>query len=307
VPADSVIDHNPKETENAAYHMYKYRYRMDEMLARVPQEILIPTFASLSATDLMKVRGVPLRFVGLSTEFVYVDEFEQSPEEFLMHDVNHSYRMMEEDEAYRAAHGQSKADLLAHQAAFIRFYLARIKPSADDDLKTRELKKIKKIIVFEVVHEEAKPFLPDVLLASIVKKEGGETRFEMPVIDKKTGYLDIVDVVDTEINSLSYVRNKLLCGFYDRVDKQNVHIVNPAYRKSTFIAEAAFDMVRELSAFLGRAVEVDAAYLLKRTCSAGPENIHGPLTVDDEDLARHSDGVAHLNPKRYRSNQADSP
>lgn len=41
----------------------------------------------------MKVRGTPIRFVGLSKDFTYVDEFEQSPEEFLMHDVNHSYRM----------------------------------------------------------------------------------------------------------------------------------------------------------------------------------------------------------------------
>jgi hypothetical protein len=302
LPTDRLIEHNPKEKENAAYHTYKYRYRMDELLSRIPDEIIIPTFATLSATDLMRARGVPLRFVGLSTDFIYVDEFEQSPEEFLLHDVNHSYRMMQEDQDHRAREGLSAAQLATLQTAFIGHYLAQIKLSPGDTEKTRELKKIKKIILFEVVHEEAKPFLPDVILASIVKKEGGETRFEMPVVDEKTGYLDIVDVVDTEINTLSYVRNKLQHGFYDRADKQSLHIVSPDYRKSAFIAEAAMEMVCELSAFLGKAVEVDYAYLLQRTCSAGPDNIHDTVLVDD-DLPANADGVRYLNPKRYLSNQ----
>ena len=302
VPTDHIIEHNPKETENAAYHMYKYRYRMDELLARVPDELILPTFVPLSATDLMKVRGVPLRLVGLSTEFLYVDEFEQSPEEFLMHDVNHSYRMMAEDETYAREKSIKMDELRARQKTFIEAYLAHIRPLPDDDEKTRELKKIKKIIVFEVVHEEAKPFLPDVLLSSIVRKEGGETRFELPVIDEKTGYMDIVDVVDTEINTLSYVRNKLQHGFYDRVDHQNGLIVGPAWRKSTFIAEAALDMVEELSAHLGKTVDVDYTWLLQRVCSVGPDNIHETPHIDEAMVGR-GEGAAFLNPKRYQSNQ----
>lgn len=108
-----------------------------------------------------------------------------------------------------ATEGPSKEDFLTEQNDFIQSYLKSIQLSSSDTEKSRELKKIKKIILFEIVHEDAKPFLPETLLSSIVKKEGGETKFEMPVIDEKTHYLDIVDVVDTEINTLSYVRNKL--------------------------------------------------------------------------------------------------
>lgn len=297
-----ILEHNPKEKENAAYHMYKYQYRMDELLSKIPDEIIIPTFANLSATDLMKVRGVPIRFVGLSKDFIYVDEFEQSPEEFLMHDINHSYRMMIEDEKYMEEHNLSREDFLIKQNTFIKEYLPTIKISINDSEKTKEIKKIKKIILFEIFHEDAKPFLPEVVLTALLRKEGGETKFEMPIIDEKTHYLDIVDVLDTEISTLSYVRNKLQCGFYDKVDKQNTQIVHPKYRKSAFIAEAAYDLIYELSILLNKKVNVDYEYILKRVCSAGPNNIYPPAQ-EDENLKKYSDGVQYLNPKRYKSNQ----
>jgi hypothetical protein len=299
---NEIIEHNPREKANAAYHMYKYKYRMDELLSKVPDEIIIPTFANLSATDLMKVRGVPIRFVGLSKDFIYVDEFEQSPEEFLMHDMNHSYRMSEEDEKYMEVNGLSKEQFLINQNNFIKNYLPTIKISEHDNEKTKEIKKIKKIILFEVVHEDAKPFLPEVVLSALLRKEGGETKFEVPTIDEKTHYMDIVDTLDTEISTLSYVRNKLQCGFYDKVDKQNTQIVNPQYRKSDFIAEAAFDMAHEMAILLNKKVDIDYEYLLKRVCSVGPNNIYD-AAQEDENLKKYSDGAEYLNPKRYQSNQ----
>jgi hypothetical protein len=297
-----IIEHNPKEKANASYHMYKYQYRMNELLSKIPDEIIIPTFTNTSATDLMKVRGVPIRFVGLATDFLYVDEFEQSPEEFLMHDGNHSYRMMIEDEKYMAENNLSREELTARQNAFIQDYLPRIKISQDDSEIEKELKKIKKIILFEVCHEDAKPLLPEVVLSALLRKEGGETRFELPIIDEKTHYLDIVDVLDTEISTLSYVRNKLQCGFYDKVDKQNTHIVSPQYRKSDFIAQAAMDMIHELAIMLDKKVDVDYEYILKRVCSVGPNNIYD-ASIEDENLKKYSDGAQFLNPKRYTSNQ----
>lgn len=299
---NEIIEHNPREKANAAYHMYKYEYRMNELLSKVPDEIVIPTFANLSATDLMKVRGVPIRFVGLSKDFIYVDEFEQSPEEFLMHDINHSYRMSEEDDNYMEKHKLSREEFLIRQNKFITDYLPTIKISEHDSEISKEIKKIKKIILFEIFHEDAKPFLPEIVLSALVRKEGGETKFELPVIDEKTQYMDIVDVLDTEISTLSYVRNKLQCGFYDKVDKQNSQIVNPEYRKSSFIAQAAFDMLHELSIILNKEVTVDYEYILKRVCSVGPNNIYEPV-VDDEILKQYSDGAEFLNPKRYQSNE----
>lgn len=298
INSDEIIEHNPKEKKNAAYHMYKYEYRMNELLSKIPDEIIIPTFANLSATELMKVRGVPIRFVGLSKDFIYVDEFEQSPEEFLMHDLNHSYRMSDEDYKYMDNNNLSRTEFIQKQNSFVQQYLSTIKISESDNEKTREIKKLKKIILFEICHEDAKPLLPDIIIEAIMRKEGGETKFELPTVDPKTHYMDIVDVLDTEISTLSYVRNKLQCGFYDKVDNQNNYIVKPEYRKSEFIAQAAYEILHEMSIILNQKIDIDYNYLLKRTCSVGPNNIYNPVQID-ENVQKLNDGASFLNPKRY--------
>lgn len=78
--------------------------------------------------------------------------------------------------------------------------------------------------------------------------------------------------------------------------------MNPFYRKSNFIAEAAFEMIIDLSKILSRPVEVDYEYVLKRVCSAGPDNIYEAVQ-EDENVEKYGDGVHSLNPKRYQSNQ----
>ena len=131
-------------------------------------------------------------------------------------------------------------------------------------------------------------------------------RFELPRIDQETGYMDVVDTLDTGISTLSYVRNKLQHGFYDQVDSQLPQIVSPKYRKSEYIAKAAYQMLRELNADASSVADLDIdglptyEWLLRRVCSVGPDNIHNPNEVDDI-LNQYSDGVDKLNPKRYQA------
>lgn len=305
MPKDRIVEHDPSTTPYAAYHMYRYKYRFDEMMAMLPEEIVIPTFESLSATDLMKVRGVPIRFVGISNDFLYVDEFEQSPEEFFMHDCNHSWRMIMEDRNAEKKYGKTKDQLLTESNAFISDYLEKIKIRKTDTEEDRELKKLKKIILFEIVHEDARPFLKEVVCKYIQSKEGGAVPFEVPRVDKNTGYMDIVDTLDTGISTLSYVRNKLQHGFYDHIDAQLPQIVDPKYRSAEWIAKAAYAMLVELGATPEPGAEPDAQghvsyeWLLKRTSSVGPDNIHGEDVVDPA-VERYGDGARRVNPKRYQ-------
>ncbi len=305
VPKDKIIEHDPRNTAYASYHMYRYKYRLDQLLNMVPEEIVIPTFESLSATDLMRVRGVPIRFIGLSREFLYVDEFEQSPEEFFMHDANHSWRMIMEDRAAEEKYGKSKEQLIEESNAFIEQYLRKIKIQKTDTEEEREIKKLKKIILFEIVHEDARPFLKEVICKYIQVKEGGPVPFEVPHIDPKTGYMDVVDTLDTGISTLSYVRNKLQHGFYDHIDAQLPQIVGPKYRTAEWIARAAHDMLQELNAPPVAEAELDKQglvsyeWLLKRTCAVGPDNIHG-TEAQDPAIDTYGDGAERLNPKRYK-------
>lgn len=306
IPTNAIVEHNPESTPNASYHMYRYKYRLDQLMNMIPHEIIIPTFEPLSATDLMRVRGVPIRFVGISSDFLYVDEFEQSPEEFFMHDCNHSWRMIMEDNNCEQKYGKTKEQLIEESNAFIQEYLGHIKIRTTDTEDQREMKKLKKIILFEIVHEDARPFLREVIGKYIQVQEGGAVPFEVPRIDPRTGYMDVVDTIDTGISTLSYVRNKLQHGFYDHIDAQLPQIVGPRYRTAEWIARAAQEMLTELGATPSSQAELDPEgrvsyeWLLKRTCAVGPDNVHG---VNDTDpaIAEYGDGAEKLNEKRYQA------
>ena len=306
MPKDQIVEHNPASTPHASYHMYRYKYRFDQLMNKVPDEIIIPTYEPLSATDLLRVRGVPIRFIGLSNDFLYVDEFEQSPEEFFMHDANHSWSMAMEDEDAEKKYGRTKEQLIQESNAFIKEYLGHIKIRTTDTEEQREMKKLKKIILFEIVHEDARPFLKDVITQYIQVKEGTPVPFEVPRIDPKTGYMDVVDTLDTGISTLSYVRNKLQHGFYDQVDAQLPQIVGPKYRTAEWITRAAYEMLAELDAVPveGTQLDVDGRvsyeWLLRRTCAVGPDNIHATESVDPA-VIEYGDGADSVNQKRYQA------
>ncbi|MFZ1301840.1 MAG: hypothetical protein WAQ27_04695 [Candidatus Microsaccharimonas sp.] len=305
LPSDQIIEHDPSKVPFASYHMYRYKYRYDQMVNMIPHEIIIPTYEPLSATDLLHVRGVPIRFVGISRDFLYVDEFEQSPEEFFMHDCNHSWRMIMEDKD-AVKEGQSRQDFIQESNAFIDEYLAKIKVQPTDTEEEKELKKLKKIILFEVVHEDARPFTKEIISQYVQLKEGQPVSFEVPRIDPKTHYMDVVDTIYTGISTLSYVRNKLQHGFYDDIDAQISQIVDPKYRTARWITQAAYDMLVELQAKSGPEAALDEKgnisyeWLLQRTCAAGPDNIHGIDEIDPA-VQDYGDGTEKLNPKRYQA------
>ena len=306
IKKDSIHEHNPATLPASSYHMYRYKYRMDDLLSLIPKEIIIPTFESFTATDLMLVRCVPIRFVGLATDFLYVDEFEQSPEEFLMHDINHNWRMINEDKATIKKLGITQEELMLETYEFSKLALANLKFKATDTTEQIELKKIKLIILFEIVHEDARPFLKSIINEYIQLKEGGQVPFEVPRIDPVTNYMDMVDTLDTGISTLSYVRNKLQYGFYDQVDNQSSELVEPSYRTAENIALAAYQLLIEYDATANPVANLDEdgnvsyEWLLKRVCAVGPDNIHNTEFIDPAVLI-HGDGADKLNPKRYQS------
>lgn len=298
------IQHNPKDIDNALYHTYRYEYRYNEMMWMIPDEIIIPTFEYLWATDIMKIRWVPLRFVWLSEDFIYVDEFLQSPKEFFMHDVNHSYRMAMEDIQFSKKLWLSREQLYNQSNKFLTSYLQSIKVKSTDSKEEKEIKKLKKIILFEIIHEDARPCLPEVVCEYLQQIEWNSVPFEVPTI-KEDGYRDVTDLMDTWISTLSYVRNKLQHGFYDEVDSQIPQIVDPEYRYAKWIAKAAYDMLVELKAKpvpnseLDEKWNVSIEWLLYRVCAVWPDNIHN-AKYEDPDMKKYWDWAKLLNPKRYQ-------
>jgi hypothetical protein len=86
------------EKNFSTHFQKKYWHHCNDLISKIPDIILIPTPENISATDLMRIRTMPLYFIGISQDPIYVDEFWQSPLEFLIHDLNHAWKMRMADE-----------------------------------------------------------------------------------------------------------------------------------------------------------------------------------------------------------------
>ena len=91
------------------YHKYRYE-RYVEYCISLGGLFIIPTFAYIGATDLLKLRAFPLFPVGLNIKLEFVDEFFQSPTEFFIHDINHTRRMYESNISDMEKNGVDKTD-----------------------------------------------------------------------------------------------------------------------------------------------------------------------------------------------------
>jgi len=296
--SDKFIEQNPGKMQYAYFFRTKYKNHLDGLLASFPEEIIIPTYEHIGATDLMKVRAIPLRFVGLSNEFLYVDEFWQSPVEFLLHDGDHSMRMAMEDSSYCDEYNISREELIKSSSIFSKKYLDSIKIQKTDTEEEKEIKKLKKIICFEVTHEDSKPFMQDVITHALQTEEWADIHREGIQVDTATGFYSRGHSVETQwwVSPLSFVLHKLQHWFFDQVDNQISQIVSPKYRTAEYIAHAAYEMLRDLDTTPLEGVpldvngNIDYEWILKRTCSKSPIAVHH-TEFRDAAIATYGDGT----------------
>ncbi|WP_139220141.1 hypothetical protein [Collimonas sp. OK412] len=281
------------EKDLSTHFQKKYWYRYEELMRRLPEVIIIPTFDNISATDLMKIRGTPIYFVGVSTEPVYVDEFWQSPLEFLIHDLNHAWKMMDMDDRFLQIQPKlSRDELMNESNKFIREYFPRIAIRKTDTEQQKEMKKLKKILLFEVGHEDARPLLPNIVTEALLEDEGYEFPDHVVRYDEGANQAYLEKRTIPGITALSYVRHKLQHGFFDQTDSQNIQIVSPKYRTVEWIVRATIELLTEMHAAIPPAVQTEGLteYLTRQACSRGPTILHSPENLDPV-VGEYGDGT----------------
>ena len=225
-----------QENLGTYYHFLNYKYYLD-LILDLDKCILYPTIYKLGATDIISVRHVPLFFCGITTDPVYVDEFLQRPLEFFIHDVNHSRRSY-------ANMSKKEGELLKTNLDFKEIFQKQIlslisqNQSKDFDQKSGQIfaiKQIIKMLIFEIVHEDALDMTPEVILEALNRSSDYTYTFEkMSKISDKLCVLPEKIVVE---GALAYTRYKLQHKFYD--DGSKKWLVIPKYRYSKYIAFAA--------------------------------------------------------------------
>jgi hypothetical protein len=280
--------------KNLSTHFQKkYWYRYESLMSRIPEAIIIPTFDNISATDFLKVRGTPIYFVGLSAEPVYVDEFWQSPLEFLVHDLNHAWKMLDMDDRFLQAHpDMSRDDIMEASNRFIRDYLPTIAVQKSDTELQKEVKKLKKILLFEVGHEDGRPLLPSIVAETLLEAEGYEFPDNVVRYDGEQSQAYLERRIIGGITTLSYVRHKLQHGFFDQTDSQNIQIVSPKFRTVGWIVTAAVELLGEMQAAIPPEIQAEGLteYLTRQACSRGPTILHAPENLDPV-IENYGDGT----------------
>jgi len=279
---------------NMSTHFQKnYWYRYESLMSRIPEAIIIPTFDNVSATDFLKVRGTPIYFVGLSAEPVYVDEFWQSPLEFLIHDLNHAWKMLDMDDRFLQAHpDMSRDDMMEASNRFVRNYLPTIAVQKSDTEVQKEIKKLKKILLFEVGHEDGRPLLPGTITETLLEAEGYEFPDNVVRYNREESQAYLERRIIGGISALSYVRHKLQHGFFDQTDSQNIQIVSPQFRSVGWIVTAAVELLEEMQAVITPEIQAEGLteYLTRQACSRGPTILHAPENVDPV-IENYGDGT----------------
>ena len=258
---------------------------MDQLLALFPDEIIIPTYEHIGATDLLKVRWIPLRFVWLSNTFLYVDEFWQSPIEFFLHDMDHSLRMALEDTKICKTNWITREQYREESLSFTKnVVIPMIQIKKEDCEEEKELKKLKKVIFFEICHEDSRPLTKEVIINGILTEEGKDIHREYIDIITETNFYNRVETIEAQwwVSPLAFVLHKLQHGFFDDVDNQISQIVSPKYRNAEYIAKAAYEILRDLwvkweeSLWVPRDSiwNISETWLLQRTCSKSVRKTH---------------------------------
>lgn len=271
------------------YHFDRYKYHWFT-LATEPNFIIFPTTATLGFNDLIRVRSVPIGFIGVETKTTRVDRHFQTPLDFWYHDVNHSRRMMGYTNQLllrkEVSSEKDRFETFLEMDHFIQKLLKSIKPLPKPNIFEGEqdsekaanstslfvdwrhdlaIKKLMRVILFEILHESALPPDRNYLLNDLSRDPNTPQPFEYQSLDdveidnverrrtdngnltsgasffmhlKEDKSIYVYYFHDRALSLLSNVMNKLLHGFYDSVLDPKDYVVPVKYRTPEMLVEA---------------------------------------------------------------------
>ncbi|MGE4233235.1 MAG: hypothetical protein AB7F43_07905 [Bacteriovoracia bacterium] len=216
------------------YHSDRYDYYGHYLKGELPDHITIPTLVSLGATDILKARGVPIGFIGVNTDISWVDGYYQTPYEFWVHDINHSRRMYLFFKESAEALGLTIDEFARQSDEFVKTRLIPIITiQKEDDEETKNKKRLIKILLFEILHEDALAATPEIVKTAVLRPPNLITPFER--IEGST----VQYIMEPGATTLAYVFRKLAHDFYDMPGVRLDNIVAEQYRTRERIVEAA--------------------------------------------------------------------
>lgn len=257
------------------YHIFRYRSYITTFLNSehgIPENIIFPTCANIGATDLIKIRCAPILIMGIVDKPIYVDQYLNTPLDFWAHDIQHSKRQIQETLRYydvfikhnnyykrRTLYDiKTKEQFYYYMNNFTQTIILPMislkdypKNSGKLEIDTeRAMRAIKKLIIFEVIHEKAWPITQASLCRNISLRYD-----EFPVenitfgpseIEPEKEVIKAFHYLFADPTTIGNVVGKLRTGFYDKVNNPKDYIVPKQYRTSENVAKCALDIMTQL-------------------------------------------------------------
>jgi len=247
------------ETIGPYYHIFRYRSYITTFLNSktfgIPDNIIFPTCFTVGATHLIKIRCVPILIMGVVNKPIYVDQYLNSPLDFWAHDIQHSKRQIQETLRYYDVfikhNNYYNRRTLYDLKTLDQFYKYMEKFTQDKIIpmitlvgtdknsnnpeiqRDRAYRAIKKLIIFEVIHEKAWPITQPALCRNISLRYD---EFPVENISFEKGHIEAFHYLFSDPTTIGNVVGKIRHGFYDTVGNQESYVVPPMYRTSRNVA-----------------------------------------------------------------------
>jgi len=217
-------DKNIWQTNYATvYFKERYHYYLDYLLDNAPDVFILPILQKVGATALIRNRCSRIQPCGVIFDEAFVDEDMQTPCNFFWHDINHARRIYQNNLWYSKQQKIQINTLYDNMREDVEM-LMPIKSWLTEKDKIYE--SLIKILLFEVVHEDALPFMKDSIEDDILFKSGNCYPYER--------------AYDNEGDNNSY--NRINLRFYEQ-GASTLRTLYNKLRHTFFEKEQAYDMI----------------------------------------------------------------
>lgn len=224
------------------YFRDRFMYYYDYMLAEAPKVFLFPTCTKISATVLLKLGCSAIQPLGIEWTPVFVDEYRQSPCNFFWHDLNHARRIHQHNHqlVQNLKKGVNFKNISNPYITWDMMYNGQYAVCQTlMELCNNNYGRLIKMILFEVMHEDAIPWDWQLIWEDILLPDGNCFPYESTVsgIHRKT-----VKYYAKSAPMLATFYNKLRHEFFEE-EFGKEYIVQTEYRTLEHITNAVMELL----------------------------------------------------------------
>ena len=227
------------------YFRERYHYYLDYLLDNSPNIFILPILQNVCATTLIRNRYSRIQPCGVIFDETFVDEDTQTPSNFFWHDLNHARRIYQNNLWY----SKQKKIQVKNLYTIMRKDIKKIIPIKEwlspENMKYESLIKI---LLFEIVHEDAIPFTKESIVKDLLFKSGDCYPYERTYdnVEEGNAYNRInLRFYEQGASTLRTIYNKVRHAFFEKEHTNDI-IVKKEIRYIKHMVEASYLLLNAL-------------------------------------------------------------